>query len=210
MKLKNNQKIFLVRHGRSIWNGRKIISGQLNPPLSDEGLNQARCLADVLRGENIAEIHTSSLSRTIEMARPTAEFHDLSIVEHDDLREINFGVLQGRFRDERDVEAQKMWAERELDKEHFRIPNGETFAELEARIDGFLTKISNAAETILIVGHRSANRMILRRLMNWTRETAVNLKLRSKYLYEISIAENTPQINTIQICGGARFAGFKE
>ena len=210
MKLKNNQKIFLVRHGRSIWNGRKIISGQLNPPLSDEGLNQAKCLAEVLRGENIAEIHTSSLSRTIETARPTADFHGLSIIEHDDLREINFGVLQGRFRDERDAEAQKMWAEREHDKEHFRIPNGETFAELEARIDGFLTKILQTAETILIVGHRSANRMILRRLMNWTRETAVNLKLRSKYLYEISNAENTTQINTIQICGGARFAGFKE
>ena len=210
MNLKNNRKIFLVRHGRSIWNGQKIISGQLDPPLSDEGLNQAQCLAEVLRGENLSEIHTSSLSRTIETARPTANFHGLSITEHDDLREINFGVLQGRFRDERDLEAKEMWAQREIDKEKFRIPNGETFSELEARIDRILPKILEKNETILIVGHRSANRMILRRLMNWTSETAVNLKLRSKYLYEISIAENTAQINTIQICGGAKFAGFKE
>lgn len=208
--MKNNQKIFLVRHGRSIWNGRKIISGQLNPPLSEEGLNQARCLAEVLRGEEIAEVHTSSLSRTIETARPTAELHGLSIVEHDDLREINFGVLQGRFRDERDPEAKRMWAERELDKEHFRVPKGETFAELESRIDECLTKILETRETILIVGHRSANRLILRRLMNWTRETVVKLKVRNKYLYEISVAENTPQINTIQICGGAKFVGYKE
>jgi broad specificity phosphatase PhoE len=208
--MKHGKKIFLTRHGRSIWNGRKIISGQLNPPLSNEGLIQAQCLAEVLRGEKLAEIHTSSLSRTIETARPTAEIHGLRVIEQDDLREINFGILQGRFRDERDAESQKMWAERELHKEHFRVPNGETFAELEKRIDAWLTNILATDEPILIVGHRSANRMILRRLMNWSRQTAVSLKLRSKYLYEINFAENASEINTIQICGGAKFRGFKE
>ncbi len=207
--MENTRKIFVVRHGRSEWNGRKIISGQLNPPLSDEGLRQAECLAEVLQNENLSAIHTSSLSRAVETARPTAEFHRLPITPHDALREINLGVLQGRFRDERDPEAQNMWAEREKNKAHYRIPYGENFTELESRVDKCLTKIFEMTGTILIVGHRSPNRVILRRLMNWSRETAVNLKLRSKYLYEISGAEN-PQINTIKICGGAIYAGFQE
>jgi hypothetical protein len=45
--------------------------------------------------------------------------------------------------------------------------------------------------------------------MKWSRERAIGLKLRSKYLYEIS-GEGHPQINTIKICGGEKYAGFKE
>lgn len=209
MLAKNTRKIFIVRHGRSEWNGRKIISGQLNPPLSVEGEQQSECLAEILHGENLDAIYTSSLSRAIETARPTANLKSLKIIAYDALREINFGILQGRFRDERDPEARDLWAEREKDKENFRFPQGENFAELETRIDACLTKILETQETILIVGHRSTNRVILSRLMNWTRETAVNLKLRSKYLYEITGAD-FPEIKTIQICGGVKSKGFKE
>lgn len=206
---KESRKIFLVRHGRSEWNGRKIVSGQMDPPLSDEGKQQAQCLAKVLQGQNISAVHTSSLSRAIETARPFADFCGLQIETHDALREINFGVLQGRFRDERDPEAQAMWAERESDKENFRFPEGEIFSELETRVDECLEGILRTAENILIVGHRSTNRVIMGRLMKWARQRAVSLKLRSKYLYEILDGED-PQINTIKICGGEKYAGFKE
>jgi broad specificity phosphatase PhoE len=100
----------------------------MDPPLSDEGKQQAECLAKVLRDENISAVHTSSLSRAIETARPSADLQEIPVTTHAALREINFGVLQGRFRDERDPEAQAMWAERENDKGHFRFPEGETFA----------------------------------------------------------------------------------
>jgi broad specificity phosphatase PhoE len=210
MHLKQPRKIFLVRHGRSEWNGRKIISGQLNPLLSAEGKRQAVCLAEVLRGENIGAIHTSSLARTVETARPTARMLEIEIETHDALREINFGVLQGRFRDDRDTEAQELWARRESDKKNFRFPQGENFAELETRVGACLDRIlASRDETILLVGHRSTNRVILRRLMNWTRTAAVDLKLRSKYLYEITLAD-LPAINTIRVCGGTKISGFKE
>lgn len=81
--------IFLVRHGRSEWNGCKKVTGQLNPPLSPEGIAQAQCLARILRDRRLGGIYTSTLERAIATARPTARLHNLSIHTCDGLKEIH-------------------------------------------------------------------------------------------------------------------------
>lgn len=207
--MKGNREIFLAKHGKSEWNGRKIISGQLNSALSAEGRSFAESLTDVLKTENLSAIHTSTLSRSIDTALPTADLQGLQVTQHEDLREIDVGILQGRFRDERDPESQQIWAEREKEKEKFRIPGGETFGNLKARVDKCLPGILASSDPILIVGHRSTNRLIIRRLMNWSRNKVAGLNLRSKFLYEISY-NVASQIDTIQISSGMKFAGFKE
>ena len=52
------------------------------------------------------------------------------------LNEIHLGILQGRFRDERDPEAQRLWEQRGEDKLAFRAPGGETYRELRHRVLG--------------------------------------------------------------------------
>lgn len=202
------RKIFLVRHGRSEWNGQKRISGQLDPPLSPTGARQAQCLESLLRDEQLSAVYASPLSRAVETAEPTAASHRLAVKTCDALKEIHFGVLQGRFRDGRDPEAQRLWAEREKEKLHYRVPGGETFLELETRVMPCLQDILRQEGTALIVGHRSTNRVILRELMRWPLDTALGLDLRSKYLYEIVPGES-PRINTIRLDNGHRHEGFR-
>jgi len=190
--------VYVVRHSQSLWNGTKRISGQCNPPLSPKGLGQSRALARALHHIPLTAIYTSTLSRTIETARPTALDHHLEIQALDALKEIHFGDLQGRFRDERDPEAQRIWQERSRKMLEYRVPGGETFPELINRILPRLEDILQQQQggTILIVGHRSVNRVLLGTFMEWPEETLCDIKVRSQFVYEISLGES-PSMQTI-------------
>jgi broad specificity phosphatase PhoE len=191
-------KIFLVRHGQSQWNREKRITGQCNPPLSEKGERQARLLAQVLREQPLTAIYTSALQRAQQTARPTACTHGLPLHVREALNEIHLGVLQGRFRDERDPEAQRLWRQRGEDKLAFRPPGGETYDELRDRVLPCLQAIIEEAQTgaVLIVGHRNTNRVLLGALLHWPIEVAAATNINSKYLYEVSYTPQ-PQVRTI-------------
>jgi alpha-ribazole phosphatase len=191
------EKVFLIRHGRSAWNGENRVTGQLDPPLSPEGARQAEILEHVLRGECLSAVYTSPLTRARETAEPAARAHELSIQVRDELMEIHMGVLQGRFRDYRDPEAQHLWQERERDRLHYRVPEGESFLDLERRVLPCLHQVLETEKgAVLIVGHNGTNRVILGALMRWPREVAVGMSMKSKFLYEIS-PRDVPRIRTI-------------
>ncbi|MFQ5707448.1 MAG: histidine phosphatase family protein [bacterium] len=211
--IEKSLQIFLIRHGQSAWNGKKRITGQLDPPLSPKGVQQSQNLARVLEHKTLSAIYTSSLSRAVETARPTADQHGLAIHKRDALMELHFGVLQGKFRDHRDPETQALWNRRKENMIDFRVPGGETYRELEQRVKPCLNQIiaQHEGRAVLIVGHRNTNRVILAALMDWPREVAIELNLRSKYLYEISSGKQ-PQLKTICIDEkrlGREYAGFK-
>lgn len=205
--------VYLIRHGQSELNQQRRVSGQLDPDLSSKGINQSHQLARVLGNEALSTIYTSTLARAVVTARPTAQRHGIQIRQREALREICHGIVQGRFRDERDPEAQRLWEEREKDKRHYRIPGGETIYELEERVNPCLMDIlkESKEKTILIVGHRSTNRVLLGTLMLWPKESWCDLNLRGKYLYQIQLA-SPPQLTTISLDEGKtgdRYEGFK-
>ncbi|MCG3117643.1 MAG: histidine phosphatase family protein [Candidatus Manganitrophus sp. SA1] len=210
MKELPTTKIFLIRHGQSEWNGTKRISGQLDPPLSKKGMKQARTLEKAIRSEKLSAIYTSTLQRSIETARPTAEHHRISVQKKEAFMEIHLGILQGRFRDQRDPEAQRLWIARSADRLTYRIPGGETFSELEQRVAPCINEIlqKEAGGVVLIVGHRNTNRAILGVLMRWLSDSVVGLKLSSKYLYEITLGDD-PSIKTLSLDENLKYDGFK-
>ncbi|MFQ5682646.1 MAG: histidine phosphatase family protein [Candidatus Binatia bacterium] len=205
-------KIFLVRHGKSEWNGQKRVSGQLDPHLSKKGIQQSHWLARTLRYEGLSAIYTSPLTRAVDTAKPTAAEHCLPIKTRDTLKEIHFGVLQGRFRDGRDRVAQQLWRKREKDKQCYRVPAGESFSDLKRRVIPCVNEILEYEEggLILIVGHRSTNRVVLGALMQWPEDSWCSLDLGHKYLYEIFVGDRR-RVATICLDrhhGGYRHEGF--
>ncbi len=194
--------VYLVRHGESQLNLEKRMSGQLDPALSQEGIRQSQLLADLLREARLTGIYSSSLRRTVETARPTADIHGLPIQARQALNELHLGVLEGRYRDERDQEAMKLWEERKKDKRHYRVPGGESFVDLAERVTNALKEILAAEEggAILIVGHRNTNRVLFGLLMQRPEEEWLDLDFRSRYLYEITTGDR-PQLTTIHLTG---------
>ena len=194
------QKIFVVRHGQSSWNKTKRVTGQLNPPLADEGWAQARRLAEVLHAEALDAVYSSTLNRAVDTARATAGDHGLGVIQCDDLREQHLGVLQGQIRDARNPVALTLWRLRKADMLNFRVPGGETYTELEQRLRHFVQArlTRHRGGTVLIVGHRNSNRALLSVLLDMPLREAAAVPLRSKFLYEITPGSE-PKVRTVSL-----------
>ena len=183
------ERVYLARHGQSESNRERRLCGQLDPALSALGLEQSRQLARVLASVPLRAIFTSTLKRTAQMAQPTALACGLPALALSGLKELSLGALEGRFRDERDPEAQALWCRRKADPARFRAPGGESFRDLEARVLPALGEILASAPSgaALIVGHRESNRALLKGLLGWSTERVLEAKLRNHFVYDIDV-----------------------
>lgn len=96
--------LFLIRHGQTDWNVAGRIQGHADIPLNATGIEQAQKVAQFLKKKNIslAALHSSDLQRAHQTAREIALQFALDVILATDLREGNFGKLEGTTRQERD------------------------------------------------------------------------------------------------------------
>jgi broad specificity phosphatase PhoE len=84
-------KIFLVRHGQSLANKKRIHQGNgdewKNTPLSNTGKTQARKIAEKLKNENFDKIYSSSLKRAKQTAEIINKFHNKKIIFDERIKE---------------------------------------------------------------------------------------------------------------------------
>ena len=195
-------RTFVVRHGESEFNATHRITGQLDPDLTAKGVEQSMALARVLRDIPLDIIYASTLRRSVNTAEPVAKLKGCGITTCDALKEINLGILQGRFRNARDRETKQLLQLREQDKLNFCPPGGETYAELESRVAECLREIlsDNNQQSILIVGHRNTNFVILGLLMGLPRERWMEINTHTRNLYEVEQHDN-PSLYTIPLTG---------
>lgn len=195
--------LFLARHGQSEWNNSSRVTGQLDPALTAKGVLQSQALAGCLRGEALDAIYCSTLSRAVETARPTAVASGLPIAREAALCEIHMGVLQGRYRDARDAEAQALWAHWQADPWRSRVPGGERFDEFAQRVGAVLRAIlhRHAGQRVLIVGHGATNRVLLGTLLQWPRERWAELRPRNKFCYRLQLGAAEPRLATYTLSG---------
>lgn len=92
-----SKRVWLVRHGSTLWNEQRRFCGYSDVALTQEGRAQARWLATCLSEVNIAAIYTSDLLRTRETATIIAEARTQApaIQSEEAWREINFGAWEG-------------------------------------------------------------------------------------------------------------------
>lgn len=97
-------RIGLIRHGKTDWNALGKIQGQTDTPLNDEGIRQARALADRLSHDTMKwdAIVSSDLSRAYDTARIIAVKLGIPLLPGEvRLRERFFGEIEGTTEEER-------------------------------------------------------------------------------------------------------------
>jgi broad specificity phosphatase PhoE len=87
--------LLLIRHARSIWNAQGRWQGQADPPLDEQGRQQARALAHHLRHERLDAVYSSPLERARETAEAVAHEHRLAVIVDDRLKERHVGAWSG-------------------------------------------------------------------------------------------------------------------
>ncbi len=141
-------ELLLVRHGESApaVEGRPfpLVDGQGDPPLSEQGRQQAVQVCARLAHERIDAVYVTSLRRTRETAQPLLDRLGIDARVERDLREVHLGEWEGGlFRQkvsDRDPLALKMLAEQRWDV----IPGAESSASLSARVRAAVERIAAA------------------------------------------------------------------
>lgn len=155
---------YLVRHGvtQSNIEGRHI--GQREEELTEEGKEQAQSLAEMLRGEPLNAIYSSPQVRAVATALEIVKYHPtLDVVRDPRLRELELGIFDGLMPEEAKRMYSDAYSKREQDKFGFRIPSGESYADLVVRVRSFVDEIRGLYENgnVGVVGHQGLNRALL-------------------------------------------------
>ncbi|KAM9936307.1 hypothetical protein OXX80_004138 [Metschnikowia pulcherrima] len=89
-------RVFIVRHGRTDWNAKKILQGHIDIDINEEGAQQAEKVASHLEPIPIDDIVSSDLCRCVNTAKPILKFQKTtSYSETPKLRERDMGKVQG-------------------------------------------------------------------------------------------------------------------
>lgn len=170
-------RIVAIRHGETAWNRDTRIQGQIDIPLNDTGHWQARRTAEALRGEDVAAIYASDLSRAHQTASAIGQALDLPVQRHAGLRERCFGIFQGRTWAELEAshpDVALAWRRRVPD---FAPEGGESLLTLRERVEQTFAELAarHLGEQIVVVAHggvldilyRAATRMDLQAPRTW-------------------------------------------
>jgi probable phosphoglycerate mutase len=140
-------RLILVRHGESTWNAEERLQGQLDPPLSERGREQALALAPMLDGVPAERVISSDLSR----ARETAEVLGLSVARYDPRwREIDVGEWGGKTAAEIDAQSRELTNWRGGPRV---ASGGEPWSAFTARVAGAVDELVEAGGPWLVICH---------------------------------------------------------
>lgn len=149
--------LYLVRHGQTDSNVRKLLHGSTDVPLDARGLLQAQLVADRLSREVNADVLISSpLDRALTTARIIGERIGLEPEIKPGLSEMDFGELEGVVIDAIAEDYPEI-AERLFDFDDFELtwPNGESRRQFHTRVFAtFQTILEDyASHSVVVVAH---------------------------------------------------------
>jgi len=148
----SNKKIYIVRHGETDYNRKGIVQGQgVDTSLNDLGQKQAEAFFKHYAHLPFEAVITSKLQRThqtvapfIDRGTPWEQFHEIN--------EIDWGIHEGKPGNEAMKLSYKElmghWTTGNFDA---RIPEGESAAELGARVEQFVEHVKQRQESLLLV-----------------------------------------------------------
>lgn len=153
-------KLYLIRHGETVYNREKRYQGQRDIPLSEEG-RAALCPAPI----QPPVVYTSPLSRAMETARILFPKAELIAVEG--LREMCFGIFEGRNYQEMEKDPEYLeWVGSDCSGQ---IPQGENKHDFCARtleaLEPLVCKaLEENQEMLVIVAHGGTQMAVMETL----------------------------------------------
>jgi broad specificity phosphatase PhoE len=179
--------VWLVRHGETEWAREGRHTGRTDVPLTDAGRAQARALARCLAGHDFARVISSPMSRAADTARLAGFAHPQT---DPDLREWDYGALEGRKTDEiRDEYPDwSIW--------DGPWPNGETVEHIAGRADRLVERFRAIDGDVLVFAHGHVLRVLAARWLGLPAETGRHLVLGTATISRLGWERETPVIET--------------
>lgn len=134
---------YVVRHGETELNAGNKFRGWTEVPLDSKGRQQAKDVAEFLRGKGIRSVYTSDLARARETAEIICKELQINNLWIDyRLRPLNVGELTEQEKSKENMDT----LEEYIENSHWEIPGGES-------INAFGDRVQDAAEYFRHVAH---------------------------------------------------------
>ena len=152
--------LYMMRHGRTDWNNKRLLQGRTDIPLNDEGREMAIAAREIYKNVNIDICYCSPLGRARETAELFLAGRDIPVICDDRLVEMSFGIYEGTSVDFNDDDSPKNLFFNHPER-YEGAENGETFEELFRRTGDFLENVAyplvSEGKDVLIIGHGAMN-----------------------------------------------------
>ena len=148
-------KLYIVRHGETVWNREGRIQGHTDVGLSERGLEQARLLAQRLKSVPLDAAYASDLCRASDTAAAILEGRDVPLYPTPRLREYHKGAFEGLTEAElraRYPAEYPGYIAKDLD---YAPEGGESTRGVSARMTAAVNEIKerHLGDNVLVVGH---------------------------------------------------------
>jgi len=157
---------------------------------------EAQDLAVALAGIPFSAVYTSPLARARETAEAVAAVHGLVPIEVADLREIEFGDVEGL---EFDRYPAQLQAELLSEPLSVRFPGGETYGKLRARVCRALDDVveRHAGESVLVVTHAGSIRAALAAWLGIAGEAIFRIDQRTASVTIVDWVDDVPLVRLV-------------
>jgi probable phosphoglycerate mutase len=158
-------KLYLLRHGETVYSRSGGFCGNLDPELTEHGQQMAREFADTYKSVPWAAIYASPMRRTVATARPLCEAVGADLQLRDGLKEIGYGDWEGKTTEE----VRHAYGD---DYHHWMTEpawnaptgtGGETSVQIASRASAVIAEITETIPegNVLIVSHKATVRILL-------------------------------------------------
>ena len=190
-------KIFLARHGETLWNREQRCQGFTDVDLSEKGKKQAEKLARYLaKISRLEAVYSSDLIRARKTAEAIARLQGLEVITDPRLRELNQGEIEGKSLNCLITDYPEVLQKWVTEPAEVKMPGGESLRQLQARAWQAFAEIveKHRGEEIAIVAHNLCNTAILCKILELDLNHFRRIKQSSGALNIIEITNTGPVI----------------
>lgn len=184
-------KLILARHVETEANANRIFSGWTDYPITDKGLIQAKKLGYELKKiYNIDELYSSPLQRALTTAKVVSKSIERDIIITDNLKEVNFGIFEGKTGDEIQEKHEEHWNSWHHDYVNYRLPQGENLKDLLNRIKPLIDNLRRGDKDCLLVTHAAVIQVAITYLLDIDLKKMWNFQCKNASFVEIECSED--------------------
>lgn len=192
-------RVFFVRHGVTAQTGKVLYGRTKGLNLTDEGVEQARLLAEHFAPVHVDEIISSPLERAFETAQAIAAGRDIAISTRDELMDTDVGAWTNLTIKE--CSEFPEWNIVQSSPSQFCFPEGESFADVFDRMANVVRSIveTHKGKNIVITCHRDPIILLLASYLGVHMDLFQRIPCKPASLAEVVFSDGIARVESINV-----------
>jgi broad specificity phosphatase PhoE len=197
-------RIAILRHGETRADQAGRFEGHSDSPLTNEGEQQVRRIAEALRDEHYDIIHSSPLKRALDSAKLLSQQLKVDVRIVPELQALCYGDWEEQAREDMDTTDEQ--EQRTEDTYNFTYPGeydgtpGQSHADIYPRIEDYFNRLSETDEdNVIVITHDSVIRNAKLYFEDIPERDAVEFILSPKSRYVVTLNDGPIETAVVDV-----------